>query len=319
MEPREVQDDVRNAENVSNTNVINWPQKSVEIHNHHINSTNWNGFKFRDDDIIIATYGKSGTTLMQQLVGQLIFKGQEDVSPAVISPWLDLRAPPKEDLWALLEAQTHRRFIKSHLPLDALVFSPKAKYIYVVRDGRDACFSFHNHHAEANELWYQFINDTPGRVGPPVPPCNPDQLQYFRDWLHNDGVPLWPFFSHIRSWWEARHLPNVLLVHFADLVSNFPQEARRVAAFLGIAVEEQLWPLIEQHCSLDWMRAHGEKIVPAGGAVFKGGASSFLHKGTNGRWRDVLTAEDVREYEERALKELGPECAAWLAAGGRIN
>jgi len=42
---------------------IPWPQKQLELRNHHFDSTIWNDFAFRDDDIIIATYGKSGTTV----------------------------------------------------------------------------------------------------------------------------------------------------------------------------------------------------------------------------------------------------------------
>ena len=43
-----------------------FPQKTRELHNHHFNSTIWNDFQFRDDDIAIATYAKSGTTWVQQ-------------------------------------------------------------------------------------------------------------------------------------------------------------------------------------------------------------------------------------------------------------
>jgi aryl sulfotransferase len=46
-----------------------------------------------------------------------------------------------------------------------------------------------------------------------------------------------------------------------------------------------------------------------------GGGETFIHKGTNGRWRDVLSAGEIAEYEARAIDELGPECAAWLATG----
>jgi hypothetical protein len=35
-----------------------WPTKTREIHNHHFDSTIWNEFDFRDDDIVIATYAK---------------------------------------------------------------------------------------------------------------------------------------------------------------------------------------------------------------------------------------------------------------------
>jgi hypothetical protein len=75
---------------------VQWPLKGRELHNHHFDSTVWNDFQFRDDDIVIATYGKSGTTWVQQIVSQLIFNGAEGVPVAEISPWVDLRLPPKE-------------------------------------------------------------------------------------------------------------------------------------------------------------------------------------------------------------------------------
>src|SRR6478672_3533169 len=100
------------------------PKKCREMHNHHFDSTIWNDFNFRDDDIVIATYAKSGTTWMQQIVSQLIFGGAPGLPVAEMSPWLDLRVPPKIEKLAAVETQTHRRFIKTHLPVDALVFSP---------------------------------------------------------------------------------------------------------------------------------------------------------------------------------------------------
>src|SRR5438093_1031217 len=122
---------------------ISWPRKTRELMNHHMDSTVWNDFAFRDDDVIVATYAKSGTTWTQQIVGQLVFGGDSPAPMHELSPWLDLRVPPKEVKFAALEAQAHRRVVKSHLPLDALVFSPKAKYLYIGRDGRDVLFSFH--------------------------------------------------------------------------------------------------------------------------------------------------------------------------------
>ncbi len=63
------------------------------------------------------------------------FDGDGHVS-AEMSPWLDLRIPPKDVKLPMVEAQTYRRFLKTHLPVDALVFSPKARYLYIGRDGR---------------------------------------------------------------------------------------------------------------------------------------------------------------------------------------
>lgn len=292
-----------------------WPKKTRELHNHHFDSTIWNDFEFRDDDIIIATYAKSGTTWVQQIVSQLLFNGQVGLPVAEMSPWLDLRVPPKDVKLPEVERQTHRRFLKTHLPVDALVFSPRAKYIYIGRDGRDVVWSMYNHHANANEFWYQALNDTPGRVGPPIEPPPDSVRQYFHDWLERDGHPFWPFWENVRSWWEIRDSPNVMLVHFASLKSDMPREIRRIASFLGISIDEARWDAILEHCGFDYMKAHATPSVPLGGAFWDGGAQTFVHKGTNGRWRDTLTAEDCGAYERKALTELGEDCANWLMTG----
>jgi aryl sulfotransferase len=297
------------------TNSAAWPLKTREFQNHHFDSTIWNDFVFRDDDIIIGSYAKSGTTWTQQIVGQLVFTGDPDINVAALSPWLDLRVPPKAIKLPEVEAQTHRRFIKTHLPVDALVFSPTARYLYVARDGRDVVWSMHHHHTNANEQWYAALNDTPGRVGPPIPPAPADVRDFWRLWLDHDGEPWWPFWENVRSWWQLRHLPNVMLVHFEDLKRDLAGEVRRIAAHLAIDVDETAMAKVVEHSTFEWMKQHAEKAAPLGGVFWDGGAQTFINKGTNGRWRDILTPAEAAEYETRAVAELGPECAAWLARG----
>jgi aryl sulfotransferase len=294
---------------------IVWPRKTRELHNHHFDSTIWNDFAFRDDDIIIATYAKSGTTWMQQIVAQMLLGPDPDLTVAEMSPWLDLRVPPKAMKLPMVEAQTHRRFLKTHLPVDALVFSPRAKYIYIGRDGRDVVWSLYNHHANANAKWYEALNETPGLVGPRIGPPPDDIREYWNAWLAGDGYPFWSFWENVRTWWAIRDLPNVLLVHFADLKHDMPGEMRRIAAFLDIPVDEANWEAIARYCSFDWMKQNATKTVPLGGALWDKGAETFIHKGVNGRWADTLTAEESAAYEARAVAELGPDCARWLATG----
>ena len=291
------------------------PEKTREFQNHHVDSTVWNDFAFRDDDIIIATYAKSGTTWVQQIVAQLLFNGTAGLEVAEMSPWMDLRVPPKEVKLAEVEAQTHRRFLKTHLPVDALVFSERAKYLYIGRDGRDVVWSMYNHHANANETWYELLNDTPGRVGPPIEPPPEDIVTYFRDWLARDGHPFWPFWENICSWWEIRDLPNVCLLHFEALKRDMPGEIRRIAAFLDTPVDPARWDAILEHCSFDYMKRNATKSVPLGGLFWDGGAETFINMGVNGRWRDVLPGDAVAAYEVRAVAELGADCARWLATG----
>jgi aryl sulfotransferase len=297
------------------TGPVAWPRKTRELHNHHFDSTVWNDIKFRDDDIVIATYAKAGTTWTQQIVAELIFNGAEGLEVAEMSPWVDLRLPPKDVKLPAIEAQSHRRFMKTHLPVDALVFSPKAKYLYIGRDGRDVVWSMYNHHANANAQWYEALNDTPGRVGPPIEPPPASTLQYFRDWLARDGHPFWPYWENVRSWWEVRGLPNVMLVHFEALKADMPGQIRRIAAFLDIPVDESKWDTILAHCSFDYMKRNAAKAAPLGGIFWEGGAQTFINRGTNGRWREALMPDDIAGYEARALAELGEDCARWLATG----
>ena len=260
-------------------------RKTRELHNHHFDSTVWNDFQFRDDDIVVASYAKAGTTWTQQIVGQLIFGGDPNIPVAELSPWIDLRVPPKHIKLPALEAQTHRRFLKTHLPVDALVFSEKAKYIYVARDARDVMWSMYNHHANANEKWYELLNDTPGRVGPPIEPPPADIRQYWRDWMEKDGYPFWSLWDNMRSWWAIRELPNVLFLHFNNLKQDMPGQIRRIAAFLNIKVDESRWPAILEYCSFDWMKRNAEKYAPLGGTIWEGGGGTFINKGVNGRWK----------------------------------
>jgi aryl sulfotransferase len=292
-----------------------WPKKTREMHNQHIDSTIWNDFQFRDDDIVISTYAKSGTTWMQQIIAQMMFDGNTELDTQAMSPWIDFRLPPKEIKLPEVEAQTHRRFVKTHLPVDALVYSPKAKYIYIGRDGRDVLWSLHNHHLKGNDAMYAALNDSPGRVGPPLERPTEDIHEYWKTWFAQDGFPYWSFWENARSWWEIRNLPNILMVHYDVLKRNMPEGMRRIADFLDIKINESKWDEIVLHCTFDWMKQNGDNIVPMHGHMWVGGVKTFINAGKGGRWKDTLTAEESAAYDAKALEELGPEGARWFATG----
>jgi len=291
---------------------IAWPSKQRELVKWVADSRAWNDFVMRDDDIVICTFAKSGTTWTQQIVGQLLFGGKPGLYYGPdFSPWIDFRLRP--DAPTIANAQTHRRFLKTHLPIDALTYSPKAKYIYIGRDGRDVYWSWHNH-------WASFKPEVLARINSfypdqqPVPYPNPDLRIAFNEWLDRDAYPHWPFWPHVQGWFNARHLPNLTVLHFANLKADFEGEVRRLADFLEIDVAPDAWPTIIEQSSFDYVRglaANDPKQSP----ILTGGGKTFINKGTNGRWRDVLTAEDIAHYEAEAAKNLTPDAARWLATG----
>lgn len=295
------------------------PQKIRELEHALLNSNIWNHFKFRDGDIIIATYPKSGTTWMQQIVAQLLFQGQEDLDIANLSPWVELQVIPQEKMLAKLEAQVHRRFLKTHLPLDALVFSPYAKYIYVARDGRDLAWSLYHQQANVTDEWHQRVNNSPMRTGLPLHKPLGSVRDYFQQWLDKDGYPFWSFWEHVRSWWDARELENVMIVHFKDLKQDLPEQIERIAAFLEIPIELDNKQRILEHCSFSYMKQHANQLAPRNGSFLQGGAKTFFNKGENGRWQAILNSEEIQRYEQIAEEKLGKACADWLKTGNMNN
>jgi aryl sulfotransferase len=289
------------------------PRKTRETLNYLFDSTRWNGFEFRDDDIVIGTWSKAGTTLTQQIVAQLIFNGDADAFGQELSPWPDFRFVPAEEVLAMAKAQRHRRFLKTHLPVDALVFSPKAKYIYVGRDARDVFWSWHHHHSILADAAYELANPA-DRSWAEFPRPDPDIRRAYHDWLDKDGYPVFPFWSHVQNWWDIRLLPNVKLIHFNQLCADLPGTVRHIAAYLDISIDERTFPKILEHCSLDFMkkRAADLEILKV---IFRGGGGNFINKGTNGRWKDVLSAEDIAKCDEIAAKHLSADCARWLKSG----
>jgi len=69
------------------------------------------------------------------------------------------------------------------------------------------------------------------------------------------------------------------------------------------------------HCSFDYMKNNATASVPLGGAFWEGGAKTFINKGTNGRWRDVLSQEESEKYEKKASEKLPAACDRWLSSG----
>ena len=302
------------------------PRRVRTYRNWILDSTRWDRVVPRAGDIVISTSYKSGTTWMQRIVSLLVFgAGPLPAGLFELSPWVDNRFSPVEELCANLERQEHRRFIKSHLPLDALPYFPQVRYIWVVRDTRDTFMSLWNHHSSYTDAAYErFASGDP--EGGPLSRGPADPREFWRAWMtrgsfpwESDGWPYWARHYHAASFWPYRELPNVLPVHYNDLLADLPGQMRRVAQFAGIDVPEASWPALAAAARFDAMKAEATRqeaktAQPGLLKSFKDGAASFFFKGTNGRWRDLLDAEDLALYEHAAAS-LDPGLRAWLEEG----
>ena len=284
----------------------------------------WERFRHRPGDIVIATWPKCGTTWMQRIVSLLVFRDTEPRVLDEVAPWLDWRVGPMDDLFPALEAQTHRRFLKTHQPADGLPLRDDVFYIHVGRDGRDACLSWHNHMAklpEARHALYREIGAADGTL-PPTPPPLDDPADTFHRWLtegvvpgQDDGSPVTSYFHHVRAWWAVRDRPNVRLVHFADLKRDLVAEMEGLARFLGIDLRPGEAAQLAEAAGFEAMRRDGGTLM-AGTAV-QGGAEGFLNKGTGGGWQGRFRDADLALYE--AKLDALPEGAADWVRGGRAG
>jgi len=287
-----------------------------------VDSRRWEAYRPREGDIVISTYPKCGTTWTQRIVNMLV---DGDTVPRVLTrSWLDARARPLDVVASALEAQTGRRVLKAHLPLDALPLYDGVSYITVARDGRDACMSYYNHRtsftAARIAVWDRIGVEDP-MIGTPWPRPPGDPVAFFREWLVGrptggaKAVVEVDFFDFQLSWWNERRRKNILMVHYNDLQADLAGEIDRIAAFLGIDVAPPLFGEIVEAAGFAAMRRDAPGLMPDYDGVFEGGTETFLHQGRNHRWREILTGEDVANYEARVAAALPPDCAAWVRDG----
>jgi aryl sulfotransferase len=276
-----------------------------------MDNARWTGFEPRPDDIFVCTPSKCGTTWMQAIVANLLWPDGNIPGNVVNgnSPWIEAKFMPAEAMHAMLKAQTFRRAMKSHSPADAIPWFPQAKYITVARDGRDAFMSWCNHVQRMKMT--DMLNEQAARDGVrQIRKFDGDYHSFFKAWLEEENN----FFDVIGSYWARRNEPNLLFVHYNDLKTDLGREMRLVAEFLGIQIPESKWPAVIDRCTFESMRNVEPESDPMQMA-FEGGVKGFIFKGTNGRWRDVLTDDEVAAYRARVAELLPPDAAQWIEFG----
>ncbi|MBW3557629.1 MAG: sulfotransferase domain-containing protein [Actinobacteria bacterium] len=277
-------------------------------------SARWEGFPFREGDIVISTRSKHGTTWLQMICALLVFQSSEFPAPlAVLSPWLDWLAEPRDDVLARLEAQRHRRFIKTHTPLDGFPIDRRALLIVGARHPLDAAVSLYYQGENLDRDLLGRLTGRPSRTRADRPPLD----EWLAQWIAGDA----PFDDdldslpgvmwHLADAWERRQEDNVVLVHYADLSTDLDGTMRRLAGRLGIATEFPQWDELVQAARFDSMKARANELAPDHLGVLKD-RGSFFRAGVSGSGRAAVTADHYREYLARAAKLAPADLLDWL-------
>ena len=280
---------------------------------HDEDSARWLGFRFRPGDIVISTRRRTGTTWMQVICGLLIFQLPELPAPLWhLSPWLDHLVVPADVVHARLAQQPHRRFIKTHTPLDGIPADSRVIYIVTARHPLDAFVSFRRQIDNMDRTRMEQL--TGGAIAAePNEPLHDTVLR----WIDEDADPraqpdsLPGMMSHFAGAWAKRYEPNVVLVHYDDLRADLEGQMRGLAWRLGIAVPEGAWRALTGAASFERMKDRADRIVPSTQGIIKDTAS-FFNRGTSGAGREILSDEEMARYYARAAQLAPPDMLAWL-------
>jgi hypothetical protein len=301
-------------------------------------SARWDDFVFRPDDIVISTPAKCGTTWLQTICALQIFQRRSFNLPLDrISPWVDILMRPLEEVLADYEAQTHRRFIKTHTPLDGLPFDNRVTYICASRDPRDVALSWDGHVSNINPVTFFTLREA--AVGPTdldeliaaAPPL-PSGTLHERFWSWVDPVAPGAAISdmeimlhHLDTFWQVRDQPNIVLLRYEDLLDDLDGQMRHIAGRLGIEVAESAWPDLVQAATFAEMKARASELAAeASHDGFYNDRDQFFRKGSTGQWREILSDEDLSRYAARVAELVPADLAAWIhhpplpAAGNKI-
>ncbi len=277
-------------------------------------SARWWDFAFRPGDVVISTRSKSGTTWVQMICLLLVF-GTPDLPDRLgaLSPWLDHLVRSKEDVFARLEAQRHRRVIKTHTPLDGVPLDGRATYVVVARHPLDVAVSLYHHGDNIDRRRMAELTGNPETARPPRPALHEWLLGFIdwagdaREWL--DTLP--GAMLHLSDAWGRRHDPNVVLVHYDDLRADLDGAMRALAHRLGFPVAEDRWPALVHAATFEAMREPSRASSPDTLGVLKDPAAFFRH-GVSGDGPALLSAGELARYHERVATMAPADMLAWL-------
>ncbi|KAM9436429.1 sulfotransferase 2B1-like [Clarias gariepinus] len=246
-------------------------------------------FQMQDDDVVVVTYPKSGTTWMQEILPLLMNGG--DFSKVLTIPNWD-RVPWLEELRIaeVVDKLTPPRAFVSHMPYHLMppsFFSSKAKVIYVSRNPKDVIVSSFNFHQMAS-----FLHD-------------PGTFEEFMDSFLSGNVLFGKWTDHVKSWRNTDLGDRILYITYEEMIKDLSGVIERILSFLGKNMNKETLKRVSEHCEFKSMKQNNMSnysLVPQD--IMDHTKCRFLRKGIVGDWKNYFTPELESKFNAVIFEEL---------------
>ena len=248
---------------------------------------------FRDytplpEDLIVATYTKSGTNWALQIAIQIAWAGRAEFDHIhTVVPWPEGTFPGvatfEDPAWRAAPHPVH--IIKTAIRCGHLPIESDARFLTVLRDPKALLVSS-----------YHFLMGVFGMAGK----ISPDE---WVDWYLSENFPMASWAAHTADIWAVRERDNVMLLHFADMCADLPRTVDAVAQWLEIPLNAEARTRVLERCSFQWMKANedlfGPPIIP-----FTGGTGTMMRSGKAGQSHEMLSAKQRKAVDHLCRQRL---------------
>jgi hypothetical protein len=235
-------------------------------------------FRTRPSDVFVASYPRSGTTWLQQILLVLSHDGEREFQHVDdVAPWWERSLALGVRRAADFEALPSPRTFKTHLPHAWL---PRgARYLYVRRDGRDVAVSYY--HLHRSHLSYEGSFE-----------------EFFERFLEG-RVQYGSWFKHVAGWDARRERAGVKIVEYERLQSDLAGTMLELDQWLGSGRGVERVEQLAKLCSFEHMKARQERYDHATERRAGRGSADgrFIREGRAGAHREVLSPVQQEAFE----------------------
>ncbi|KAF8387370.1 hypothetical protein PRIPAC_76512 [Pristionchus pacificus] len=265
-----------------------------------------NEIEFGPDDVVIASYPKSGTTWASEVLSAIAHEGNIDALKSIRMdervPWIEL----DDKAWWIKffyvwknkmfstgvdVRPAKKRICFTHLPLELLptsILEGKCKLLYVARNPKDQAVSYFHFHRMARFLglqthttWDEFF------------PLFCSGYLYCGSW-----------FEHVLSYWKfTQNNPMAKFICYEDMKRDLMGEMESLEQFVGVPLSIEQRINVVKHCSFDSMKDN--KMTNRNGVMlFNEKICKFMRKGIVGDWKNYFTVTQSEAFDELYKKKM---------------